>query len=283
MPWAFLDDRANENEKLLAVGGAAAWYWACGLMYCRRKENERRQRGERVDFIPAAQAPALFADPKARQHVKALVRERLWHQVEGGYAVNDYGKVYGKSGQPPTPAEPDQPASPARNQPNPVSQLGGLARAKSASRGPAGTFLPAGSLDQPRARPDPDPVDLPEKTTTKDLTGSGTSRGDGGGSQMVECPSDLELSDEQKAQFHQHAMVDWYGHAIKVITSAFVGSARADLTDKRTLIVWRKCLYKACVSSWNDPKKQPKPPAETPADRDDTGGFGKSEEWGAAS
>lgn len=164
MTWAFLDDHANENEKLQEVGSAAAWYWACGLMFCRRKEPDRKKRGQRLDFIPSKAALALFPDPKAKKHVVELVRVGLWLEADGGYLVNDYREVYGNDG---APAD-TQPAGPASNQPTP-SQLGGKARAAGASRGPAGTFQPS----QPRARQDPDPdPENTNKAAAKDLNGS---------------------------------------------------------------------------------------------------------------
>lgn len=201
MSWAFLDDRANENEKLVAVGSAAAWYWACGLMYCRRKESERRQRGERLDFIPANQALVLFPDSRTRSHVKALVAARLWLAVEGGYQVNDYAAVYGSDGSQATrPAAPA--ATPAGDQLKP-SQLGGKARVAGASRGPAGRFQPG----QLRARPDPAPTpeDPTEKPSSKDLKDSPAGEapaGDEAGrldlDYRTECPPRLvELCNER--------------------------------------------------------------------------------------
>lgn len=203
MSWAFLDDRANENEKLVAVGGAAAWYWACGLMYCRRKEAGRRARGERLDFIPSNQALVLFPDGRARAHVKALVGARLWLAVDGGYQVNDYAAVYGSDGSNASrrPAE-AQPAGPAGVQPKP-SQLGGKARVAGASRGPAGRFQPG----QLRARQDPDPTpeDPTEKPSSKDLKDSPAGEAPAGDSAgrldldyRTECPPRLvELCNER--------------------------------------------------------------------------------------
>lgn len=199
MTWAFLDDHANEDEKLQEVGGATAWYWACGLMYCRRKERERRTKGRQYNFIPKAAALGLYPDPKAAQHVKKLVEIGLWEEVEGGYIVPGYRKVYGSDGtevppplddeEPPSqpPAPPIQPARPS------AAQLGGQARARQASRGPAGRFQPAASSNQPvgpaavqpagnqpRVRvpgpaPDPDTRSefRPAAADPKDLTGHG--------------------------------------------------------------------------------------------------------------
>ncbi|HKY40669.1 MAG TPA: hypothetical protein VJN18_32260 [Polyangiaceae bacterium] len=165
MTWAFLDDHGHENEKLQEIGGAAAWYWACGLMYCRRMEPKRAAQKKRFDFIPTKAALALFPDPKAKQHIKELLRVGLWHAVVDGYIVNDYREVYGNDGTTPGAL---QPAGPAAVQPTP-SQLGGKARAGTASRGPAGRFQPS----QPRARqfPDPDP-ETTEQATAKDLKDS---------------------------------------------------------------------------------------------------------------
>lgn len=183
MSWAFLDDHANENEKLQAVGEGAAWYWACGLMYCRRKEDERRRRGERVDFIPEAQSLALWPTPKARAYVKALVDRGLWERIEGGYAVHDYHDVYGRKPGGPATTPAGSSAGPADNQPTP-SQLGGMARASRASRGPAGRFQPE---TQPAGPAEPAPrasgsysysgSDLKREVVAEDLTGHGAQSG----------------------------------------------------------------------------------------------------------
>lgn len=90
MTWAFLDDQANENEKLVEIGGAAAWYWACGLMYCRRKQDERERKQQRLDFIPAKASLTLYADTKAPKHIRELLRVGLWLEAEGGFTVPDY-------------------------------------------------------------------------------------------------------------------------------------------------------------------------------------------------
>jgi hypothetical protein len=280
MTWAFIDDKANENEKLQSVGGGAAWYWACGLMYCRRKESERRQRGERVDFIPTNQALVLFPDPKARAHVAKLVTAKLWHKVDGGYSVNDYRKVYGG----PAPAEPIQPAGPADIQPTP-SQLGGKARAAAASRGPAGTFQPKASrLDQPsqphaRQDPDPKPEDPKEYNNNQDLTGS--SAGEFGGSRSgreieIPCPTDLTLLPAQNGQLITSMIPQW---GIDELTVRFRTSNLAAPDDKRTLTVWRKCLARAISGGWNNTSTRPRMPQPEIETGDETGGYGNASEW----
>jgi len=149
MSWAFLDDRANEHDKQTEIGGAASWYWACGLMYCRRKERERRAKGVRVDFIPFAASLTLFADPKAKDHVKEIVRVKLWEVTEGGYIVHDYHDVYGHQRE--TESDPAATSSDQQSQLT-AAQLaarraGGKARAAQASRGPAARFQQSASKE----------------------------------------------------------------------------------------------------------------------------------------
>lgn len=179
MTWVFTDDHANESEQLCNAGGSAAWYHVCGEAYCRRKEPLRRAAGERLDFIPAAAALGLFAPyttAQARGYVAALVREGLWLEVPGGYVIAGWAKKYDKGVAPPaTTSNHQQPnnAGPAGR------QLGGIARASKASRGPGGTFqqpkhagpaTPPATTSNPiqqsqlRASEDPDPVpDLANK------------------------------------------------------------------------------------------------------------------------
>lgn len=89
--WAYLDPKARQRNKLVKIGEGAAWYWACGLMYCRDSDHERQRPG----FIPDYQAHHLYATKRARAHVKQLVAEGLWLKVEGGYLIDGYGNVYG--------------------------------------------------------------------------------------------------------------------------------------------------------------------------------------------
>jgi len=89
--WAYLDPKARLRNKLVKIGEGAAWYWACGLMYCRDSDHQ----SERPGFIPDYQAFHLYATKRARAHVKKLVTEELWLKVEDGYLIVGYGKVYG--------------------------------------------------------------------------------------------------------------------------------------------------------------------------------------------
>lgn len=90
MTWAFLDDHADENDKLLDAGAEAAWYWACGLCFCRRK---RISDG----VIRSDKALTLYPVKSPRKVVKRLVEVGLWDVVDGGYQIHDYGSVYGVS------------------------------------------------------------------------------------------------------------------------------------------------------------------------------------------
>jgi hypothetical protein len=182
MSWVFTDDHANENEALQEIGGAAAWYYTCGDMYCRRKEADRRKTGARLDLIPTTAAYTLCPDPKAKSHVREIVRAKLWEQVEGGFVVVGYAAKYGHA---PPAAPVEAPAKPT------PAQLGGQARAAQASRGPGGTFQPktsqlaraghqpAGPAEPAPRAPDPDSGSGREdkkEPSSKDLTSSARIR-----------------------------------------------------------------------------------------------------------
>jgi hypothetical protein len=73
----------------------------------------------------------------------------------------------------------------------------------------------------------------------------------------VPCPTDLSLIPEQRETLETSMIPGW---AIDAITAGFVASARANQTDKRPLLVWRKCLARAVSGDWNNPKKRPQKP-----------------------
>jgi hypothetical protein len=292
MTWAFLDDRAHEHPKQVEIGGAAAWYWSCGLMYCRRLEEDRTRRGERVDFIPRAAALVLYADPKAKQHVAAIVRVGLWDEVEGGYVVHNYEKVYGRKALPPDP----HPAGPAGHQPTP-SQLGGKARAAGASRAPGGRFVkcqpagPAGHQPAGPAAPAPrasgsgsDPgsgSDLSRKAAAEELEANrarepAAAAAAPAADSKIPCPPDLRLTDAQIGTLRT-ALIPEY--AITAVTTAFVAKATADESDKRTLVGWRKALAAAVSGDWNNPSRRPLPPDAEPSRGPRRALGGTSQDW----
>ncbi len=88
MSWAKVDDRANENPKLLAAGARAAWLWVCGLMYCNR---QHRKDGR----IPKAALSLLFPG-MGRREVGRLLAAGLWHDDGDSYAVHDYAQWNGE-------------------------------------------------------------------------------------------------------------------------------------------------------------------------------------------
>ena len=71
----------------------------------------------------------------------------------------------------------------------------------------------------------------------------------------IPCPDSLSLTREQRATLETSMVPDW---AIDQITTMFVAGAQADQSDRRTMVVWRKCLSKAISGTWNDPGKRPK-------------------------
>ena len=81
----------------------------------------------------------------------------------------------------------------------------------------------------------------------------------------IPCPSTLALTAEQRGTLQTGLMVpDW---AIDELTRDFVINAQANPDDRRTLVVWRKCLSKAVAGNWNNPARRPKRP-EQPSTED---------------
>lgn len=96
----------------------------------------------------------------------------------------------------------------------------------------------------------------------------------------IPCPADLCLTEGQISTL-LGALVP--ADAIPWLTARFVANYQADPEDKRTLVVWRKCLSKAISSGWNDgrTKQEYLRSRESKANgTDDTGGYGSSESWG---
>ena len=82
-PWVRLDTGLPDHPKILALIEArkhrAALCYVFGLADCGRHETD--------GFIPRAALPFLHS---GKAEAQALVDLRLWHHVEGGYAVNDW-------------------------------------------------------------------------------------------------------------------------------------------------------------------------------------------------
>src|SRR5690606_15926339 len=85
MAWLRIDDRVRTHPKIAQAGPTAAWVWFCGVCYCR----EHLTDGFIPNAILATLVPGLTA-AAVRKHATALVRENLWHQVDGGYEVHDF-------------------------------------------------------------------------------------------------------------------------------------------------------------------------------------------------
>jgi hypothetical protein len=91
MPWARIDDQANDDDKLNALGSDAFRLWVRGLVYCQKKLTD--------GFIPdiAIAQLAVFARERDRPGLieelcaSLVVRKGpLWHREPGGYRMHDY-------------------------------------------------------------------------------------------------------------------------------------------------------------------------------------------------
>lgn len=90
-----VSDDLPENEKILAVGGDAAWLYVCGLAYASRN----RTNGVLITSV----TNRISDRPDPAQLAQNLVREHLWHEqghdcpdcpqpLPGRYVIHDYLK-----------------------------------------------------------------------------------------------------------------------------------------------------------------------------------------------
>ena len=83
MAWLRVDDRVRTHPKVVAAGPAAAWFWFCGVCYCREHLTD--------GFIPGGMVASLAPGVvNGRTLAKKLVDVRLWHEEQGGYRVHDF-------------------------------------------------------------------------------------------------------------------------------------------------------------------------------------------------
>jgi hypothetical protein len=86
MTWAKLDDRFDENPKVLSVPIEARLLYVCGLTYSARALSD--------GFIPAALLPRLVPDLRRPERRAAeLVRAGLWEEAaRPGWRIHDWEK-----------------------------------------------------------------------------------------------------------------------------------------------------------------------------------------------
>lgn len=85
MPWVGLDDLFMSNPKRLRAGPEATLLFLAALCYSNNQLTDGRIGQE---MLPLLGGMAQVRDLDAA--VSALVRERLWEEVEGGYQIHDY-------------------------------------------------------------------------------------------------------------------------------------------------------------------------------------------------
>lgn len=84
MAWLKVDDRVRTHPKIAKAGPLAAWMWLCSLCYCREHLTD--------GFVPAEAVPTLAVGmPQPARQARRLVEVGLWHEVDGGYRVHDWG------------------------------------------------------------------------------------------------------------------------------------------------------------------------------------------------
>lgn len=267
MSWAKLDDRANEHEKQLAAGAKACWMWACGLMYCNRQPK-------RLGRIPKAVAEGGMLYPgTGRKDAKKLVDVGLWEDCGEFYQVHNYhgwnpelSEKRSEAGR-----RGGQASGEARREAKPEANTKQLASEDEANHE---------AKSEPRARtPAPAPAGARGIHTTTTTTPRQEFLPENNNQDFeVSCPADLRLLPEQVKTLETSMVPDW---AIPVLTARFVSSHQADPADKRTLVVWRKCLSRMISGDWNNVRARPKRPVSegNGGPVDDTGGYGNSADW----
>jgi hypothetical protein len=73
----------------------------------------------------------------------------------------------------------------------------------------------------------------------------------------VACPADLRLTEAQRQTLITGAIPEW---ALEPLERRFVANQTADPSDRRTLVVWRKCLGVYVTRTWNNPRQRPPAP-----------------------
>lgn len=90
--WVKVYNSMPQNPKLLMAGDRAAWLFVCGLCY----SNEHLTDG----FIPRHALPVVAPGVRQPERLAAgLVAAGLWHEVEGGWRVHDYGDHQRSAGE----------------------------------------------------------------------------------------------------------------------------------------------------------------------------------------
>ena len=83
MAWLKIDDRVRTHPKIVEAGPVAAWFWFCGICYCR----EHLTDGFIADKMLSTLVPGA---PSWKRPAAALVAAGLWHREERGYRVHDF-------------------------------------------------------------------------------------------------------------------------------------------------------------------------------------------------
>jgi hypothetical protein len=87
--WARLNDKANGDEKLLALSDPAWRLWGCGLIYCQDKLSDGFLPDYVLPTFGLRQAP-LQAVIEELCAVLVPGKGPLWHRVPGGFQIHDY-------------------------------------------------------------------------------------------------------------------------------------------------------------------------------------------------
>lgn len=85
MAWLKIDDRVRTHVKIVAAGPQAAWFWFCGICYCREHLTD--------GFIPTGMLASLcpgVSGAQAKRHARKLIEVGLWHEAPGGFTVHDF-------------------------------------------------------------------------------------------------------------------------------------------------------------------------------------------------
>ena len=239
MTWVKLDDLLPEHAKIADLSADAFRSWVFVLCLCSRLLTDGQ--------VSEGQLSSARVTKRARRE---LVGCGLWHEREGGgIVVHDYLKYQ------PSKADVETRRKATRERMN-------RHRAHSNTVSDAVTDSVIDKLVTPsvtglpipsRSRPVPEEQD-PTHTAAPDPDTSSTRVAPAQQQPLVEipCPRDLELTEDQTCNLEMSLGIP--KPAITYLVRRFVTKSMADPTDKRTLVVWRKCASVAVAGGWNNAK-----------------------------
>jgi hypothetical protein len=260
--WLRLDDQFHRHRKVAPLSDRAWRLHVTALLECCANLTDGR--------IDVRLPPTWPSAPRGKKLIDAVLELEtagLWERIEEGWIAHDFLDWNPSAEQAIAKRRARQDAG------SKGGKLAAIAKAK-AKQTPKQLLEQTPSKTEANVYPVPVPVGSSLRTAAEDLTGSASQEAERQQHRIV-CPSDLRLTDRQRATLESAMIPGW---AIDAITLRFVSKAVADERDRRPIEAWRTSLASAVAGYWNDSSRKPKKP-EPDAKTDDTGGYGRAEDW----